>query len=224
MVSGICYAYDDGDWQYWNTESIAGTLIDVGKENLDSVKAKIEGEWRFGDDVSEFYYAHADLGLTFKKLFAEWFNFGIAYRQVWEYQHAASGNYWFDEYRPHFDPEVSFKINGWSIKDRFRIELRYFDHDVSGKDDVIRLRNKLSLKPPIKWTEWAITPYVADEIFLEEHKDGIYRNRFYLGLDIGKVFKLDTLKGDVFFMWQATESSSDWTNYYVMGTKLKVHF
>lgn len=220
------YAYEDGDWQYWNTEEISGKLVDIGTNTLDTIEAKIEGEWRFGDDASEFYYQHADVGLNFKKLFVPWFNFGVFYRQVWEYKHSSDDNYWFDEYRPHFDPEVSFKVDGWSIKDRFRVELRYFDEDISGKDDVVRLRNKLTIKPPAKWTEWAITPYVADEIFWEEHEDGIYRNRLYLGLEISKLFNLETLKGDIYFMWQASDNGDNWTDkdVYALGTKLKVHF
>lgn len=229
LLTGTVYAYDDGDWQYWNTESIEGTIIDVGTETLDKVGAKLEGEWRFGDDVSEFYYQHTDVSLKLKKMFVPWFNFGIAYRQVWEYKHrddVSGGNYWYTEYRPHFDPEVSFKYKGWSIKNRFRVELRYFDEDDSGEEDVWRLRNKFSLKPPIKWTKWQITPYIADEIFIEEDSDGIYRNRLYLGLGIGKLLSLETLKGDIFFLWQASDNGDNWTDkdVYALGTQIKVHF
>lgn len=218
------YSYEDGDWQYWNTESIEGTIMKVNSKNLDSVSAKLEGEWRFGDDMSEFYYQHIDMGVKFKKLFTEWFSFGIYYRQVWEYAHSDSGNYWFDEYRPHFDPEVNFKIKGWSIKDRLMLELRYFDNDISGKVDVWRVRNKISVKPPVKWTEWELTPYIADEIFIEEHKSGVYRNRLFGGITLGRLFKIDVLKGDIYYLWESTESSSNWKSVNAVGTKIKVQF
>lgn len=227
LVPFNSYGYDDGDWQYWNTEKISGKIIDVGTENLDSVDAGIEGEFRWGDDISEFYYQHADVGIKLKKLFAKWFSFGIAYRQVWEYKHrtaADGGNHWIDENRPHFNPEVNFKICDWKIKNRFRVELRYFDEDISGKDDTWRLRNKLSVKPPIKWTEWGITPYAADEIFYGEDDDGISRNRLYVGLGIGHLFNLEHVKGDIYYLWQYSDKGDDWETVNAIGTKLKVVF
>lgn len=210
------YSYESGDWQYWNTESIGGKLIDVGTEKLDSLNAKIEGEWRFGDDVSELCYQHVDVGLSFEKLFVPWFTLGLNYRQAWE----KKSDGWLEEEKPHINGTISFKLADWKISNRSRIEYRHFN----SQEDKWRFRNKTTAKAPVKWTAWEITPYLADEIFLEEGKDGIYRNRLYVGLGIGHLFKLEHLKGDVFYLWQATESSDDWISYNVFGTKLKVVF
>ncbi|KAF0119200.1 MAG: hypothetical protein FD151_2052, partial [bacterium] len=41
QLTGDIFAYDDGDWQYWNTESIEGNISDRWK-------IKLEEEFRFG--------------------------------------------------------------------------------------------------------------------------------------------------------------------------------
>ena len=216
LLVGICFAYDDGDWQYWNTENIGGKIIDVRNDYLDSIKAMIEAEFRWGDDVSELYYYHGDLGITLNKLFASWFSLGLNYRQVYELK---SGE-WTEENRPHLNGTIKLKWEGWDISNRCRFEYR----DTESYNDW-RFRNKLTAKFPWKWTSWQIRPYVADEIFYDFHADELNRNRLYAGIGIGKLFLLETIKGDVFFLWQSTKKPN-WgdQDYYIFGTKLKVNF
>jgi len=62
MTGGrISFAFDDGDFQYWNTESASVKINDHWKFN-------IEEEFRFGDDASDFYYHHLDIGLNYSGL------------------------------------------------------------------------------------------------------------------------------------------------------------
>ncbi|MGB3058044.1 MAG: hypothetical protein WBC16_07815, partial [Candidatus Omnitrophota bacterium] len=51
ILTGImpASAYENGDLQLWNTDSIEARL----NENL---KVKVEEELRFGGDISELYY------------------------------------------------------------------------------------------------------------------------------------------------------------------------
>lgn len=203
-------AYEDGDWQYWNTESVTGNLT----ENL---KAYVEAEFRFGDDASEFYYQHTQLELKYEV--NEWLEIAPAFREVFElYTKSTTEDDWFAEHRPMLNGTIKWKWADWKFSNRARVSYRMFDID---KDDVFRFRNKLTVKSPWKWTVLEINPWAADEIFLEEDKDGIYRNRLYVGVGLKL---MEHLKGDVFYLWQTTEKGDDWIDYNVIGTKLKVVF
>lgn len=70
------FAFDDGDWQYWNTE-------DVSVKFSGDWKLAVEEEFRYGDQMSNFYYNHTDLGLTYSGL-TDWFDLGINYRHIYE--------------------------------------------------------------------------------------------------------------------------------------------
>lgn len=204
------YAYEDGDWQYWNTESVTVKLTD-------KINAYVEEEFRFGDNVSEFYYQHSHLQLNFT--ITDWFTLAPAYRQVFElYTKSNTEDDWFTEYRPMVNGTVRCKWEDWELSNRIRVSYRMFDID---KDDVWRFRNKITIKSPWKWTKLKINPWVADEIFLEEHQSGIYRNRFYAGIGLKLT---EHLKGDVFYLWQSSEKGNSWTDYNVIGTKLKIVF
>lgn len=184
VMSCPVFAYRDGDWQYWNTESVSVKL--TGK-----IGAYVEEEFRFGDDVSEFYYQHSHLQLDFKV--TDWFTLAPAYRQVFElYTKSNVEDDWFTEYRTMVNGTVKWKWENWGISDRARISYRMFDID---KGEVWRFRNKLTVKIPWKWTELKITPWAADEIFFEEDQSGIYRNRFYAGIGLKLT---ERLKGDMF--------------------------
>lgn len=56
---------------------------------------------------------------------------------------------------------------------------------------------------------------------VEEHEYGIYRNHLYVGIGLKLI---EHLKGDIFYMWQATEKGDNWVDYNIIGTKLKVVF
>ena len=76
MGSKTSLAFDDGDFQYWNTESASVKINDHWKFN-------IEEEFRFGDDASDFYYQHSDIGFSYSGL-ADWLDVGLNYRAVLE--------------------------------------------------------------------------------------------------------------------------------------------
>ena len=71
LSSNYSFAFDDGDFQYWGTGSISCKI------NKDW-KLKLEEEFRFGDDASNFYYQHSDLGVIYSGL-AKWIDIGINY-------------------------------------------------------------------------------------------------------------------------------------------------
>lgn len=79
---------------------------------------------------------------------------------------------WFLEYRPNLNVSKSWKIptpaGKISVKDRVRFSYRSFDID---KDSVWRIRNKLGIKSPWKWTNLEVNPYIEDEIFWEQNDE-----------------------------------------------------
>lgn len=208
LIPGICSAYDDGDWQFWNEYTVEGPLTDI-------CKASLSQEFKWGDDVSEFYESGTYFLLDFKVL--DWLSIAPGYKHIYQLK---SGE-WKREYRPRLNTNIKWKWADWKFAYRLRVAYR----DKQDADNVWRLRNRIKVNSPWKWTDWGINPYVADEIFSEEHQDSaIYRNRLYLGLAIGELFLMEHLKGDVYFLWQTTESGDDWKDTYVIGTKLTVHF
>ena len=58
MLTGGVFAYDDGDFQIWNTDVEEMQL----KKDL---KLVLEQEFRWCNNASEFYYQHYDAGLAY---------------------------------------------------------------------------------------------------------------------------------------------------------------
>jgi hypothetical protein len=200
MITAFAY----GDWQFWNTESIEGSLA----ENW---KVKLEEEFRFGDNMGKFYYHHTDGSLTYK--LTNWFHLGLNYRQIYEKKNGK----WQEETRPHINVTLKWKWQDFKFENRNRFEYRMRE----GRGDVWRYRNKLTLAFPVKWTELSIQPYLADEIFVDLNVGDLNRNRLYAGF---RARLMKYLATDIFYLWQTSEKAGDWIDYNVIGAKLKVKF
>jgi hypothetical protein len=98
-------AYDDGDWQFWNTDSVETKIND-------RLKTKLETEFYWGDDMSDFYYAHVDLGVYGKVV--PWFELGANCRYVREKKQEE----WRDEYRPHLNGTFLWAMGPLAMSDR----------------------------------------------------------------------------------------------------------
>jgi len=198
------FAFEDGDLQVWNAESVEGRLND-------HLKLKLEEELRFGDNAGELYYTHTEGGITVSV--TDSLDLGMKYRQIYEKKNGK----WKEENRPHFNATVKWVGQGFKFKDRNRIEYR----DCEDKQDTFRYRNKLSIDFPVRWTRFNIQPYIADEIFIDFEGEKFNRNRFYAGFK-AKLFK--HLKTDIFYLWQSSEKSDKWIDYNVIGVKVKAVF
>lgn len=208
LVPSVCSAYDDGDWQFWTEETIEGPLTD-------GCKASIAQEFKWGNDIGEFYDSETKLGLDFKVL--DWLSIEPAYKHIYELK----GEEWQREYRPMVSGTAKWKWADWKFAYRLRVAYR----DKQTGDDVWRLRNRIKVNSPWKWTDWGINPYASDEIFSEEGQDSaIYRNRLKAGLGIGKLFMLEHMGGDLYLMWETSEKPDKWYDTYVIGANLKVQF
>ena len=206
LISEICFASDDGDFQYWSTASVS---FDIDKD----WKFTFKEEFRLKESGGHLYHHYSDVGFVHKS-FADWIDLGFNYRQVFEKD---SKGKWRQENRPHLNVTLKGKLLGLDVSDRSRFEYR----DRENKEDVWRYRNKVTVKLPFELTELKLKPYLAEEVFITLNDDNVDRNRLYAGVS----FKLaKNLKGDVFYLWQSSRSSGDWTDINVLGTALKFNF
>ena len=206
LISEICFAFDDGDFQYWSTAKFS---FDIDKD----WKITFEEEFRLGDDAGHLYRHHSDLGFVYKSL-ADWIDLGFNYKQV--FQKDSKGT-WRQENRPHLNVTLKGKLFGLDLSDRSRLEYR----DRENKKDLWRYRNKLTVKLPLELTALKLQPYLADEVFINLDGEGYNRNRLYSGLSL-KLSK--NIKAEVYYLWQSSESSGGWEDINVLGTQLKFYF
>jgi hypothetical protein len=203
---GVCFASDDGGSEYWAT---AGASFDINKD----WGCTFEEEMRFKDGGGEFYYHHSDLGFVYKSL-ANWIDLGVNFRKV--YSKDSSGE-WTQEDRPHLNATLKGKVFGLDVSDRSRLEYR----DRENEKDIWRYRNKVTVKLPVELTALKLQPYVAEEVFINLDGEGFNRNRlaggFYINLS-------KNIKGDIYYLWQTTESDGKWEDINVIGTGLKFYF
>jgi len=205
MTAIFAYAYDDGDFQAWNTE------VQDFKIN-ESSKMSFEEEFRWGKDASEFYYHHYDLGFFYN--LSKNLNIGGGYRQVYELKKSKFKL----ESEPYLTLSALWVLNGFKFEDRNRIEYRHFGYQA----DSGRYRNKITVKMPWKFTRMAVQPYLSDEIFVGFGGTNQFnQNRVSSGLsaDLTK-----NIKGEIYYMLQTTKSSGKWIDANILGTKLKIAF
>jgi len=199
------HAFQNGDFQYWNTETINVKLSD-------KAKLGIQEEFRFGKSASTWYYNHTDIGVKYKT--NKYLETGVFYRQIIEKE----SKHWVPEYRPHIDATLKTDLLGFTLKDRNRISYRIR----KSKHSTWLYRNKATVEFPLDLNYFKFTPYAADEIFIQTDTKGIRRNRLYLGIKFSLVEKLTV---DIFYLRQATRGTKDkWTDYNIFGTSATILF
>ncbi len=205
MLAAKAYAYDDGDFQIWNTDV---EEFKIGKNS----KVALEEEFRWADNASEFSYQHYDIGYFYN--LKKYLNVGGGYRQVYELKK----NKFKEENEPYLTASLLGDLSGFAFEDRSRMEYRHFDY----QSDSWRYRNKLTIKTPWKFSEIGIQPYLADEIFIGFGKICEFnQNRFSSGLGFNLT---KNIKGEIYYMLQSSKSSTKWTDANVFGTKIKIAF
>lgn len=205
VLTAKVYAYDDGDFQVWNTD------VEEVKINKDS-KLAFEEEFRWGDNAHEFYYHHYDVGFFYN--LEKWLNIGGGYRHVYELKR---GKFKLEN-EPYLTATLLWDIKGFKLEDRSRMEYRHFDY----QDDSWRYRNKATVKLPWKFTKMEIQPYLSDEIFISfDGATELSQNRFSPGLAMNLT---KNLKAEIYYMLQSSKVSGKWIDANVLGTKLKLAF
>ncbi|MCX5711342.1 MAG: DUF2490 domain-containing protein [Candidatus Omnitrophica bacterium] len=203
------FAFDNHDFQVWNTD------IEEMKLNKTS-KLVFEQEFRWGDNASDFYYEHYDVGYVYDV--NKHLNVGLGYRYVKE----KKNNSFRVENEPYLLATLFWDLAGFKFDSRNRFEYRTYDYN---QVDSGRYRNKITMKFPWKFTKKEIQPYLADEIFVRFNGTDLNQNRIFGGLSF---LITKNLKGEIYYMLQSTKNyistGSTWTNANVLGTKLKLSF
>jgi len=202
------FAYDDGDFQVWNTDVEEIQL----KQDL---KLVLEQEFRWANNASEFYYQHYDAGLTY--VLDKTWSVGAGYRQI--YQRTTTNKPWLSESSPYAFVTYFGEFAGFKFDDRNRLEYQYYSY----QNDTGRYRNKFTIKAPWKFTKLEIQPFVADEIFMMiGNGQGFNQNRLSGGFSFSP---MKNLKAEIYYMFLSSKSSAGiWKDYNVLGTKAKVVF
>jgi len=205
IIAVSAYAYDDGDFQVWNTD------VEEFKINKDA-KLAFEEEFRWGDNANEFYYHHYDAGFFYN--LKQYLNVGGGYRHVYELK---KGKFKLEN-EPYVTATLLWDLKGFKFDDRNRLEYRHFDYQA----DSWRYRNKFTVKLPWKFSKLEIQPYLSDEIFIGfEGASEFNQNRFSPGLSMNLS---KNIKAELYYMLQTTKSSGNWIDANVLGTKLKIAF
>jgi len=205
LASVNAYGYQDGDFQIWHTE-----VQDISLKQ--GVRLAFDEEFRYGDNASELYYQHYDVGLAYD--FNKYLTTSISYRQIYE---GENGKF-LPEYQPRLSITPKCELYGFKIEDRNLFELKLYD---DRRADLVEYRNRLLVKAPWKFTPLNIQPYVSDEVFVYLNSVWLRRNRFAAGVTIDLV---KNVKGDIYYMLQSTKKSGRWTEANILGLKLKVAF
>ena len=203
LLSIKAYAYDNHDFQVWNT--------DVEELKVDNrTKIALEEEFRWGDNASQFYYHHYDLGLSYAP--RTYLNVGGGYRQVYELK---SGIFRPEE-EPYLTVTLLGSLKGFNFDDRNRLEYRHFNYQA----DTWRYRNKFTVKLPWKCTRMQVQPYVSDEVFIGFGTISRFsENRFFSGLSFNLA---KNIKTEVYYMLRCTKGIDMWIDSNVLGIKLKL--
>lgn len=205
LLATKAYAYDDHDFQVWNTD------VEEIKIN-EKWKVATEQEFRWGDNASQMFYQHYDLGAFYT--FNKYLNIGTGYRHILS---KSKGEYKIEN-ELYITMTASWQLSGLKFEDRNRFEYQHFDYQT----DSGRYRNKITVKLPWKFTKLEIQPFVSDEVFVHfMQKDAFNQNRFSAGLSLNLT---KNIKGELYYMLQSSKGTSVWTDANVLGTKLKIAF
>jgi len=198
------------DWGYWNKNIVKARVSDF-------VNASMEAEFRLKKNASKYSYQHTHIQLDLKV--SKWLVISPAYRETFfPYGATEDDDDWFPDHRPMLNAAVKFDVAGWKVKNRGRLAYRMFEID---REDVFRFRNMLTVRAPWKVTALNLSPWIMDEVWLEEGKDGIWRNWSAVGFGVDL---MEHVKADLYYLWEATDSGVDWNHVNVVGTKMKVVF
>jgi len=206
LVAPICFGYEDEGFQWWTTTSATADLND-------NWKCVFEQEFRLGDDGSNLYYEHSDLGLVYSGV-ADWIDLGVNFRLIYEKD---SHDEFQRENMPHLNVTFKGRVLDCQVSTRNRFEFR----DRTDKDNVWRYRNKFAVKLPFELTALKFKPYVSEEIFITLTDNNVDKNRLAFGATFSLCKKVDA---DIYYMRQATRSNDRWLDINVLGTVLKFKF
>jgi len=206
VIGSACFAFDEGDFQLWNTTSVS---FDIHKD----WKVAVEEGLKLGHDAGNLYYHYTDLGFVYRGA-ADWIDLGFNYKQAFSKDEEG---HWLWENRPHFNVTVKGRLWDIDLADRSRFEFR--DKEVD--EDLWRYTNQLAAKLPFELTRFKLRPYFADQVYLNFEGKTFEKNRLYSGVS----FKLrKDMDGGVYYVWQWGKCDGKWSDLSAIGLQVKFSF
>jgi len=196
----------DKGFQYRST---GGFSLDLDED----WELEFEEELHFINGGGNFAYQHSDLGFVYTG-FAHWLNVGFNYRQVFEKD---SEGVWRRENRPHLNASLKGRLNDIAVSSRSRLEFR----DRETESNLWRYRNKVTFEFPVTLTDFKLSPYLADEVFINFDHTNYSSNRLYAGF---KLALARDVKAEIFYLWQHNRSSNQRANIDALGAAIKFSF
>ena len=208
----------DGDWQFWTHER-------ANLEITDKISVKFGAMYRFGDDMSDLWYQHYDVGVKFKV--AKWLSICPSYRLKMidaDISENFMGTDWINIHNPSLNFIFSHKLEKIMLKNNCRFSYGHYDSEF-GRGDRFYYKNSLMVIGPAL-TKVQIKPYVQEDFFFYTNIGQVDRNRLSTGLIVGK-WKVVSPK--LYVMWQAAnptglESGSINKDNFIAGLDFNLKF
>lgn len=186
----------NNDVQIWVTESSV-----LGPS--ERLQFHLTNEWRFGDDVSKWFFTYLE-GIL-KLQCTDRIDLGPGYRQIWRLQQ--------DKRRLSFEPMLNVIFHH---KEVFQLRNR-LSYIINEKDrNIWQYRFRVRLRADY----WTYNPFFSNEIFIRSY-DGFYKNRTQVGLNIPL---WNRASSDLYYMLQFREDAKIWTHQHIFGCWLHMRF
>jgi hypothetical protein len=202
LLSSSIYA--DADWGYKSKYSVSFPII--GKWG-----GSIISESRYRDDMSDHYYSHLDMNLSYE--LSEWLEIGTNYRYI----SRSTDDGWRRENRPNINAEIKWGWLDFEFSDNNKLEYRIREDN----EDIFRYKNKLKIEYPVEWTVLKISPYASEEIFCDFDVGQLNGYRLEAG------FSMQLMKNSelcIAYQFGNDKKSGDWTDTNYLVTYLKISF
>ena len=198
------FAYADADWTYKSKYSVSFPIIDKWDGSVTS-------ESRYKDDMSDHYYSHLDVALSYD--FLDCLEIGTNYRYIT----GRTPDGWKRENRPNINAKLKWNWGDFEFSDNNRLEYRI----IEDYEDIWRYKNKLKIEYPVEWTELKISPYVSEEIFCDFDVGQLNGYRLEAG------FSMQLLKNSelcIAYQFGNNKLRENWIDRNFLITQLKFSF
>lgn len=192
------------DWRLWNTETVSGNITE-------KLSAALQAEFRWKNDMGDYYYNHEDLSLSYKCL--NWLSITGSFREIF----SLIGTSWKYENQPNVAATVNWNWADFKLSNQFRYAYRAPED----ANDFSEYRNNFMIVSPWKVTPLEINPYVGDFVYYHSNTSKWDENRLYAGINF-KIY--GPVKGALYYLLQSVETNDNWTNYNTLGTAINVKF
>jgi len=196
-------AWASDDWEYWNQ-------LALKHDFTDTLALDVASEQKWFDDALDFFLYNVVVLPTVS--LTENVSLGAGYR--WEKREEDDS--WTTENRLLVPLTIGWAAKPWLLQLRNQLEYR----DLEDDQDRWRIRERITLKWPVRVGELTVVPFASAEAFYDLTTDQLNQNRLAAGLSVpwGKHMALT-----IFYMNKA-DRDDDWSTTNILGTEIALKF